>query len=111
MTTDPKSGRPVGAVGSTPQTTTLWEIEESFTEPGAKLTRTFATAQDAIAEQQRIVSLGRLLADCEAALREIWNSVPATYDPEDKVVQRHSAALRAIPAVLAAIDAMKAAQK
>jgi len=98
MTTDPKSGRPVGAVGSTPQTTTLWEIEESFTEPGAKLTRTFATAQDAIAEQQRIVSLDRLLADCEAALRQL-NDAYETGGEGDFIAAR---------AVLAAIDDMKA---
>ena len=37
----------------------------------------------------------------EAALREVFESVPATYDEQDPMVRRHAAALNAIPAALA----------
>jgi hypothetical protein len=33
--------------------------------------------------------------------REVWESVPSSYDPKDKMVQSHSKALNALGAFLA----------
>ena len=40
-------------------------------------------------------------AQLEDGLRAVWESVPATHDERDPLVQRHAAALNAIPALLA----------
>ena len=46
-------------------------------------------------------------AELVAALREVWESVPVTYDPDDPMVQRHARALNAVGALLHRIEGGK----
>jgi hypothetical protein len=48
-----------------------------------------------------------LLAKCEEALREVWESVPATYKEDDPMVIRHAKGLNNIVNVLTAIRAAR----
>lgn len=41
-------------------------------------------------------------------LREVWESVPGTYDEHDPMVIRHAAALTAIPTALSAVESARA---
>lgn len=47
----------------------------------------------------------RLRAIVEAA-RAVWNSIPATYDPQDVMVRNHASALNNLGAMLHSYDKM-----
>jgi len=46
------------------------------------------------------LSLLARVREIEAAVREVWESIPASYDPQDPMVQRHAAALNALAPIV-----------
>jgi len=121
MTTDPKSVRPVGAVGSTPQTPGPLE---TWVDRHHVMRGTYCVSrEDGGCDHDPSViarEYDRLLTDCEAALLEVWRKYAPDEDGEyaraieeggegtTVKVDMPCSTLKLVTDVLAAIDAMKA---
>ena len=53
------------------------------------------------AERDAIIAALERTERLEAVLREVWDSIPSSYDTDDPMVQRHAAALNALGSLLA----------
>lgn len=88
------------------------EIDEHFAAEIARLHAENATLRkereyrcaDLEAANAENAKLRERVGRLEAVARAVWDSIPATYDDTDAMVQRHAKALNALAVALAACD-------